>query len=725
MATSTLKIILETLKKGSGEKEVANGLMGIVGSLTAVGVATAVFGTLVSATKKAIAAASETEMAVTKLTGTMMSMGRGGEDATKGILSTAEALMKVSTFDDEAIVGAYTSLAKFESLDTKGMDGIVKAAMDMTAVMGGDLAGNAEAIGRILETGLVPKTMAFSAALKEEVKTLIETGDKSKALDLILGQLNQRYGGQAAAQLKTYTGSQMALKNAMGEFWEAVGQGLMGPGQAWNNWLTENINRMTTGITAQQAFTRAQQLGLNVFFDQINGYYELNGEMITAEDLINLVTKAEEEQAAAFAAANPEIARANTYLNNLKLSSGGVERSLEGASAALVDYGSQLSSVSNLAQIFSEEENNLAAAEKELADLRAAGWEDSSDAIVTAKGKIEEIKAAAQAQTDQWVLNLLTQQLSVNGLTQAEMGFLLQYQVDTGLISKENAARAQDMYNVASEMSGALNGIPSNVSVMFDFQLNDDLFTSSEGEMVRAYFNGTANPPVITTTIKTDAQKFLDAVDTLKNDFKNKSITAKANISFSGDLLRYDFLIASTGFTGGGSFDSKVTEHAEGGPFEGWGLVGDMPGGVLTPWTELVYAPHGAMVYSADETRKMLGHASGGPIGSRLTPFDTSPQSPGTPISRTNPGGGIAGVISQETSSNVVESVTPVMENAVTQLQSITQEAAQTNADQIAVIAQGNAEVARILNSILSSVKDQPQTFAQAIRSEDQSGWNG
>lgn len=717
MASSTLRIIIETLKKGGGEKEVSNALMGIVGSLTAVGVATAVFGTLVAATKTAIAAASETETAVTKLTGTMMSMGRGGEDATKGILKTASALMQISTFDDETIIGAYTALAKFDSLDTKGMDGIVKAAMDMTAVMGGDLPANAEAIGRILETGLVPKTMAFSSALKEQVKGLIESGDKSKALEIILGELNQRYGGQAVAQLNTYAGSQAALKNAMGEFWEAVGAGLVGPGQAFNNWLTENVNRMTTGITAQQAFTRAREMGMNVFFDQINGYYELNGHMITAQELIAKVTTAEEEQAAAFATANPEIGRATTYLENMGVAAANLPKVIE-------EFSAQYSAVSDLAQTFAQSDKDLADAEKELADLRAAGWDETSDAIVKAKGKIEDIKAASQAQTDQWMLNLLTQQLSVNGLTQAEMNFLLQYQVDTGLISKENAARASDLWTKATDMTNALNSVPSNVPVIFDFQVNDDLFTSSEGEMVRAYFNGTANPPEITTTIKTDAQKFLDAVDMLKNDFKNKSITAKANVSFSGDLLRYDFLIATSGFTGGGSINTNTDAKSEGGPLEGWGLVGDMPGGILTPFTELVYAPQGAMVYSAAETRKMLGRSSGGLISGRTTTTFAPPSTPMSLITRGTPGG-VAGLNNRENPNNVGESVAPVVEGAVTQLQAITQSSMQSNEATTAAIVQSNSELVGIMNSMLSYIKDQPQTFARAVLTEGQSGWNG
>jgi len=38
--------------------------------------------------------------------------------------------------------------------------------------------------------------------------------------------------------------------------------------------------------------------------------------------------------------------------------------------------------------------------------------------------------------------------------------------------------------------------------------------------------------------------------------------------------------------------------RASGGSFSGWAMVGDAPGGIVTPYTEYVYAPHGGVVYN-------------------------------------------------------------------------------------------------------------------------------
>jgi hypothetical protein len=56
---------------------------------------------------------------------------------------------------------------------------------------------------------------------------------------------------------------------------------------------------------------------------------------------------------------------------------------------------------------------------------------------------------------------------------------------------------------------------------------------------------------------------------------------------------------------------------AGGGSFSGWAMVGDSPGGGVTPYTEFVYAPHGAMVYNQSQMSGQSAPpmAGGGVIG--------------------------------------------------------------------------------------------------------------
>jgi hypothetical protein len=60
----------------------------------------------------------------------------------------------------------------------------------------------------------------------------------------------------------------------------------------------------------------------------------------------------------------------------------------------------------------------------------------------------------------------------------------------------------------------------------------------------------------------------------------------------------------------------KGAKKAGGGSFSGWAMVGDAAGGRKTPWTEYVYAPHGAVVYNQSQMsgKSAPPMASGGVI---------------------------------------------------------------------------------------------------------------
>jgi hypothetical protein len=175
--------------------------------------------------------AAEAEAVQARLNAALIATGRGAEISAAQIDTTARSLEHLSAFDDESIKSAYTSLMQFSNVPTGKFESITKTAMDVTAALGGDLAGNAESIGRILETGLIPRSFGFTAALKAQVKAEIDAGDKGKALTLVLDELNKRYGGQAAAQLDTYSGKIKKLGNDWDDALEAIGQAPLGSGK--------------------------------------------------------------------------------------------------------------------------------------------------------------------------------------------------------------------------------------------------------------------------------------------------------------------------------------------------------------------------------------------------------------------------------------------------------------------------------------------------------------
>ena len=145
-------------------------------------------------------------------------------------------------------------------------------------------------------------------------------------------------------------------------------------------------------------------------------------------------------------------------------------------------------------------------------------------------------------------------------------------------------------------------------------------------------------------------------VDTLDAAFQRlmNILALGANYSTQSDnaALQYARTHGQTTFTGGGGGGGWVLKgtqngpgtpkawsngsswyygdnppgKASGGSFSGWAMVGDAPGGVTTPYTEYVYAPHGAMVYNQSQ---MSGKSAppmngGGMIGGNMELSDRS-----------------------------------------------------------------------------------------------------
>lgn len=230
-----------------------------VGGLVGITSAAAVAGLAFRGMKVSLEAAAEAEKGMARLNATLQATGRESEITSGQIDKMAGSLMKTSTFDDEAIIDAYNALAKFNSVPTEGMESIVKTAMDMTAALGGDLAGNAESIGKLLESGLIPRTWGFSEALKENIKAQIAAGDSAGALNTIMAELNKRFGGQAAAQLDTYSGATTKLGIAWSELAETLGNTFMPKITPFVQGLTALLTVLQEGGLDTKTFDEAAQ----------------------------------------------------------------------------------------------------------------------------------------------------------------------------------------------------------------------------------------------------------------------------------------------------------------------------------------------------------------------------------------------------------------------------------------------------------------------------------
>lgn len=264
-----------------------------------------------------------------------------------------------------------------------------------------------------------------------------------------------------------------------------------------------------------------------------------------------------------------------------------------------------------------------------IAWLEGDAWLNVSDTVTGLNDKIEENSNAIeenarkhQEANQKIIFGYISQELAADGLTEQETTGLLALGVKWGIYSDTIIAEATTARNEANAILAGIEdkGVKLNIGVTVG--LTD--FTSSDSNLARSLFDGTFVFPKTETNITAVVdKKQVDDLMTTMTDFEKPHETeAKVIVSFTGDLVRYDFLMNNS--NGGGSWNGDYDYKWTGGVI-GSGqtaLVGDMPGGIPTPYSEMVEAiPGGGVkVYNANETRSKMGggmrsFAGGGEIG--------------------------------------------------------------------------------------------------------------
>jgi hypothetical protein len=196
------------------------------------GVAVAGFAT------KAVDAAENVRQADNRLGQVAKSMGLFGSqtaDVTNRLIELAEANEINLAIDAETIKLTQSKLLTFKELagsaDEAGgaFDRATMAALDLAAAGFGSAETNATQLGKALQdpikglTALTRSGVTFTKQEKENIKTLVESGQTLKAQDLILQAIETQVGGTAQATAKASDKMKLAFENV----YETVGEALL------------------------------------------------------------------------------------------------------------------------------------------------------------------------------------------------------------------------------------------------------------------------------------------------------------------------------------------------------------------------------------------------------------------------------------------------------------------------------------------------------------------
>lgn len=180
----------------------------------------------------AVKAYNESAAAAAKFNAVVRATGGAAGITTEEMQRFASQLQSVTTFEDDATIGAASLLATFKSINGDVFKEAIKSSQDLATIMGTDLQGAIMQIGKALESpeiGLVAlrrSGISFTEAQIEQIKKLVAEGKKQEAQFIILKEIQSQVGGAARAAANTAEGAWKQLGNAIGDVMEQIGSNI-------------------------------------------------------------------------------------------------------------------------------------------------------------------------------------------------------------------------------------------------------------------------------------------------------------------------------------------------------------------------------------------------------------------------------------------------------------------------------------------------------------------
>lgn len=144
--------------------------------------------------------------------------------ARDALIEYAEEMEGRLAIPAEEIIAAQRALAMFDGVAGTTFRRTIELSADLAASLGGDLPGNAEKLGTVLQNlaqgnveGLRKGFKTLGTAQLEAIEKMAETGDAAGAIELLLSSLEQRIGPAAEAKSKGLSAAFYKLKDASGD----------------------------------------------------------------------------------------------------------------------------------------------------------------------------------------------------------------------------------------------------------------------------------------------------------------------------------------------------------------------------------------------------------------------------------------------------------------------------------------------------------------------------
>jgi hypothetical protein len=240
------------------------------------------------------------EKAINQVSQALVSTAGAAGLSLRELADEASRLQNESTFGDESILENLTMrLLTYTDIQGEMFKKGQQAALDMSAALGQDLATSAETVGKALNypshalSALSEQGFRFTDEQQQLIKHFEKTNQLVKAQEIILGELNLAYGGQAEA-LARGAGAMDQARNKVRDLHETFGKLLTNAIMPVYRWFGNLAERLNTTLT--HAFKSSNE----VFDDHLDKVARLQIDIVPLldryDDLTTKTTLSTNEQ---------------------------------------------------------------------------------------------------------------------------------------------------------------------------------------------------------------------------------------------------------------------------------------------------------------------------------------------------------------------------------------------------------------------------------------------
>jgi hypothetical protein len=195
--------------------QVAVGSFAATAAIKGISLLTDGVGTLVNFLEDSVKASAESETSLKQLTVALAQTGKLTGETVKSFQDLATQIQATTAFEDDAVISSIALIQSLARLDSDGLKRATIAATNLAATFNIDLDTAARLVGKAAEGN----TTAFG-----KLGIQFEKGTtNAETFSNVLGTLESRFGGSAAAQAQTYSGALTQLTNVYGDLKENIG----------------------------------------------------------------------------------------------------------------------------------------------------------------------------------------------------------------------------------------------------------------------------------------------------------------------------------------------------------------------------------------------------------------------------------------------------------------------------------------------------------------------